>query len=1177
MMQLTIDGQSFDFQKGETILEVAKRNGIKIPTLCNDERLKPYSSCYVCVVEVEGMRGMQPSCSTMANDGMVIKSTNEKVYKARQTALNLLLSNHYADCVAPCKETCPAGVDVQGYISLIEKGLYREATALIKETNPLPAICGRVCVRPCEVACRRNLMDEGAPVGIDYMKRFAADQDLILDMPIVPKVADKSGKKVAVIGAGPGGLSAAYFLALQGHAVTIFESAPAPGGWLRYGIPEYRLPNNILDLEVKRITDMGVEIKYNTRLGDEVTYKNIKVSYDATILAIGAQKGTLVGCKGDDAKGVYAGITVLRQMEESGKKMDFAGKTVAVIGGGNTAMDCCRTAIRCGAAKVYVLYRRTEKEMPANPIEIHESKLEGVEYKFLTAPAEIKKDDKGAVNAISCLQMELGAPDASGRRRPVPIKDSEFEIPVDFIMAAIGQQSEVSFVDDINANLEGETLELNKWDFVDTDAKTLQTSVKNIFACGDGVTGPATLIAAVGQARVAANSCHQYLSGKEVAAAPYEFLSKKDNFKTQEVPAYKGHFEVQTREEMPVLPTDDRQNFKEVELGYANEETAQKEANRCLECGCQAVYTCDLKKYATEYDATQEQYHGDFKENQVDFSHPYVEIDNSKCILCSRCIRTCSDIVGANALGLVERGFDTFVAPAGGGSLVDTECESCGMCISVCPTGALTVNASFKPGPIKTETATSICNYCSVGCAIEIKHKDGFVYGVDGSKGLVNTDAAICGKPRFSIDYLNDKKRITQPLKKVDGAFVEISFDEAYQIMAEKATAESAFFAGARLTNEELFLIQKIAREGVKSNNVGSFQYLNGSTGYAQNSYDNVPFSEISMAKAIYTLGVDITKDHPVLGFMIHQTRLEKNTPVVAFTNKADFTSAHKCDKVVKVTSYYDFVKAVNHYMLAQGLEDATYIAANTTEIDTYKTTLLQEDYSALVSNSGVDQKVIETFAKDYRNNPYAILVVSEKELSGETCTELRNLAMLTGKLGSSANGIITLKEKNNSHGLIDMQVDTDLQMPLTNGDLKHLFIFGEDPMTGTTSKEIKKALEEADFLMVQDYFMTNTAKAADLILPASLPTEIGGSFTNAQRMVQQFDAVFASSPENTSIEQFKRLLHIFNIEVNNIQSELVLHLKNKLSPDCSFKNTRFSQAAIFCEKMDILEQKNRV
>ena len=235
---------------GETILELANRHGVEIPTLCNDDRLEPFTSCYVCVVEVEGMRGHQPSCSTKLTEGMKITTDNEGIRKSRKMALELMLSNHYADCIGPCKQTCPAGVDVQGYISLIDKAQYSEAVALIKETNPLPAICGRVCVRPCETECRRNLLDEGAPVGIDYLKRFAADYDLASPGKYVPAVKPSTGKKVAVIGAGPGGLSVGHFMQIEGHQVDIYEAAPKSGGWLRYGIPEYRLPNDILDQEV---------------------------------------------------------------------------------------------------------------------------------------------------------------------------------------------------------------------------------------------------------------------------------------------------------------------------------------------------------------------------------------------------------------------------------------------------------------------------------------------------------------------------------------------------------------------------------------------------------------------------------------------------------------------------------------------------------------------------------------------------------------------------------------------------------------------------------------------------------------------------------------------------------------------------------------------------------------
>jgi len=229
----------------------------------------------------------------------------------------------------------------------------------------------------------------------------------------------------------------------------IFEASPKAGGWLRYGIPEYRLPNDLLQKEVDNITEMGVNIFYNKKFGKDIFYQDLRKQYDALILTIGSQKGTLIGCEGEDAEGVFSGIDFLKEMEITGERFNFKGKKVAVIGGGNTAMDCCRTSKRCGADNVYVIYRRTEKEMPANPIEIHESKLEGVEYMFLTNPTKVVKNEQGAVKGITCLKMELGEPDASGRRRPVPIAGSEFNVEVDYILAAIGQKTEADFLDDM--------------------------------------------------------------------------------------------------------------------------------------------------------------------------------------------------------------------------------------------------------------------------------------------------------------------------------------------------------------------------------------------------------------------------------------------------------------------------------------------------------------------------------------------------------------------------------------------------------------------------------------------------------------------------------------------------------------------------------------------------------
>ena len=1164
-LNIILNGNIVKGMPGETILQLARRHGIRIPTLCHDDRLEPFSSCYLCVVEVEGMKGHQPSCSTKIAEGMKITTDNESIRKSRKMALELMLSNHYADCIGPCKQTCPAGVDVQGYISLIDKGLYHEAVALIKETNPLPAICGRVCVRPCEAQCRRNLLGEGTPVGIDYMKRFAADYDLSHPGKFVPETAPPTGKRVAVIGAGPGGLSAAYFLQVRGHQADIYEAAPQPGGWLRYGIPEYRLPNDILDQEVKNITDLGVRICYRQRLGDNLSYKKLQSEYDAVILTIGSQKGTNVGCEGDDALNVFSGIDFLKNMEVTGQRYDFTGKTIAVVGGGNTAMDCCRTSIRCNGEKVYVIYRRTEKEMPANPIEIHESKIEGVEYLFLTLPKKINKNGKGEVESITCIKMELGEPDASGRRRPVPVEGSDFELKVDFILAAIGQKTDVNFIDDINAHAGTGQLKITKWGDIEADKATLQTGIPSVFAAGDGVTGPATIIEAIAQAKIASHSAHQYLSGEAVTPLKKPFTSTKENFRKQEAEDYAGRVVPQQREEMPVLPATDRKNFREVELGYAGEETARHEAQRCLECGCTAFFDCDLQKYSTEYGPDQKTFAGSFREFPVDFRHPYIEIDNNKCILCARCVRICREVVGANALGLVNRGFDTFVAPAMKDSLAETRCESCGMCISACPTGAITENVIFKPGPVKTETADTICNYCSVGCAVTLHHRKGFVTGVSGAAGLVNPDASICRLAKFGYGIYNEPVRITRPLLKTKKGFREIGFDEAFNLIAEKIRSvkpdENGFFAGARLTNEEMYLIQKLARAAVGTGNLASFQYIGRGDAYRHATDHAAPLAALKDASRIYLLGAAVNRDYGVAGYLVSNARYVKKTPVVLITAEPDHPMEHKTDEVIRVKSYYYFVKSLNHFLLSAGLENGLFLRDRTEDFEDYKLQLLAEDYGRLLNEAGVSAETVKTFAEQYNNELNAILVWSEKEISGNASIELTNLAMITGKHGKSANGLIVLREKNNTQGLFDTgisrtrgvgsqaldedgfrarmkevwkvnevpgAVGTCLKDQLSGKKLKNVFVFGEDPAGCGKDDKVKGWLKEVPFLVVQDYFLTATAEMAHLILPASFPAETGGSFTNTQKVIQEFDAVMEPKTGLTNIGQLLALLGRF-------------------------------------------------
>jgi len=1164
-LNVILNGENVKGYKGETILQLSERLGVEIPTLCYDHRLEPYTSCYLCVVEVQGMLGLKPACSTMIDEGMRIDTHNSRVLKARKTALDLLLSNHYADCMGPCQQACPAGVDVQGYIALIEKGKYSDAVALIKETNPLPAICGRVCVRPCEVACRRNLLDEGAAVGIDYLKRFASDIDLNSHNKYIPDLKPKTGKKVAVIGAGPGGLSAAFFLQKEGHQVDIFEASPKPGGWLRYGIPEYRLPNDLLQKEVDNITELGVNIFYNQKLGKNLSFKDLQQKYDAHILAIGCQKGTSIGCEGDDAKNVISGIDFLKSMEMSGKKYDYSGKTVAVIGGGNTAMDCCRSSLRCGAEKVYVIYRRTEKEMPANPIEIHESKLEGVEYMFLTAPVKVNKNENGKLKSLTCIKMGLGEPDASGRRRPVPIEGSEMEVVMDIALAAIGQKTNADFLEDINKNVEGGEVKTNKWGDIEASPDTLQTGVKNIFACGDGVTGAATLIQAVAQARIAAHSCNQYLHDLPVEPLKKEFISKRENFKEQKKEDYLYKYARQIRHEMPTLPPDRRNNFFEVELGYENENVALKETERCLECGCSEFFSCDLKRYASEYNADQKHFEGGFNEFQVDFRHPYVEIDNNKCILCSRCVRICKDVVGANALGLVNRGFKTYVAPSMGDSLKESSCESCGMCISTCPTGAITENVAFKPGPVKLSSFTTICNYCSVGCEINIHHKNGFVMKVTGNNGSINKDTNICRFPKFGYTYLNDKSRITKPLLKENGHFKEISFEQATSLIVRKIKSvdvvKNAFFAGARLTNEEMYLVKKLAQKGVKTNNIGSFHYLGRGDGYINSSLNNVPFEDIDKAGKFYLLGSEINMDNAVVGFMLNKSK----SPIELITTKKNSKMAGKAGKVTEIKNYYFFIKAVNHYLLSSGKQNQLFINDNCDAFEDYKKKLLSEDFKTLVDKGSCCEECVVNFAEEFNKENNAVLIFSEKEVSGNAIHELRNLALITGKLGKTAMGLISLKEKNNSQGLIDMDINNNdmLFEDLEKGSFSNFFIFGEDPIGCAIEKQKAKSwFKKADFVMVQDYFMTETAQAADLIMPASLPYEIGGTFSNTQKHIQKLESSASgkNAPAMNSYQQLCRIIAGFTDQKiqdsDEIFQEFISQLPEPIAKNHSFTAT---------------------
>jgi NADPH-dependent glutamate synthase beta subunit-like oxidoreductase/NAD-dependent dihydropyrimidine dehydrogenase PreA subunit len=405
-----------------------------------------------------------------------------------------------------CQITCPVHLDIRGYVGLIAEGRYDEALALVRERNPLPGICGRVCNHPCEDACNRGQQDE--PVAIDALKRFIADYELKLKgegrlkPPRIPEIVHK--EKVAIVGAGPAGLTVAHDLAWMGYASTIYEAAPVPGGMLWLCIPEYRLPRDIIEVEVDWIRQLGVEIKLNTPLNRDLTFDDLLAQgYSAVFLGVGAHKGRTLGVPGEeDFEGFLDCIVFLRRVNLGDTTKP--GNNVVVIGGGNSAIDSARTALRLGCDEVTILYRRSRREMPANPWEVEAAMEEGVKIHFLAAPTQILGKD-GRVTGMVCVRSELGRPDASGRRRPVPISGSEFEVEADLIIPAISQNPDISFLH------EGHGLEISRWDSFVVDGETGQTNRPEVFAGGDDVTGPATVIEAIAAGHRAAEGIRRYL------------------------------------------------------------------------------------------------------------------------------------------------------------------------------------------------------------------------------------------------------------------------------------------------------------------------------------------------------------------------------------------------------------------------------------------------------------------------------------------------------------------------------------------------------------------------------------------------------------------------------------------------------------------------------------------
>ncbi len=680
--EITVDGKVITAVVGESILRAAQRAGFNVPTLCDDEKLAPAAACRMCLVDVEGYDRPMPSCHLPAEAGMKVTATSDGLFDMRKQNLEYILSDHNAYCMPPCQVGCPTHIDIPGYLELMAKGQHVEAARLVKEVLPFPYALGLVCPAPCQEVCRRGLVEE--EIAIRQCHGYGGELSLEMDVaptPFPQEVA--TGKRVAVIGAGPAGLTCAYYTALKGHAVTVFDMMEKQGGMLRYGIPEYRLPKVKLDKELNSVWQLrDTEFKGGKKLGRDFTIDDLFAQgYDAIFVGIGAWTSNAMRVPGEDLPGKIEAISYLR-MNASGDPVPVGqGNKVVVIGGGFTTFDCARTSRRLGA-DVTVVYRRGRKEMGAHYTEVDDAEHEGIKLEFFAAPVRIVEKN-GRVGGVEFQRMALGEADASGRQRPVPVEGSEFVIECDTVIPAIGQSPVLDWVETTPGvrKTRRETI---------VASGALMTDRPGVFAGGDCQMGTVTVIQSVAQGKLAAKAMDRYLAGDDMSIVADELRAEEEVPELIDIVPYKPE-EPQVR--MPFLPFADRvKSFELIEKGY-DKAAAEKEASRCLQCVCPDVGRCDLQRLSLEHGLTENKFHRgepvEYHDYEYDFSHDFILRDLNKCINCTQCVRICRDVIGANCYGLMGGGYDSIVTTPWNVSLSYTDCVSCGACAETCPTGAL--------------------------------------------------------------------------------------------------------------------------------------------------------------------------------------------------------------------------------------------------------------------------------------------------------------------------------------------------------------------------------------------------------------------------------------------------------------------------------------------------------
>jgi formate dehydrogenase alpha subunit len=1138
---LNIDGKNVKAREGQTILEAARSSEVYIPSLCYYPGLKPLpqvipdEACQLCVVEANG--NIVLACITPVSERMVVKTKTPKVQELRQTKLLAILARQPRDtcfekkecelqraidyvglteipvhvsrslpilednpffvressfCILcnrclrvcddirglgviepafPCYKACPAGIDIPRYIRLIARGRPSASLAVIREKVPFPAVLGRVCAAPCQKECRRGL-DVDETLKIRILKRFAADNGDD-SWKKQAKFLPSTDKSIAVVGAGPAGLTCAYYLAKLGHRVTIFEALPEPGGMMRVGIPEYRLPRNILSDEIREIEKAGVEIKLNSRV--ESLDSLFKQGYQAIFLGIGAHKEMKLGVEGEDLLGVVGCVEFLRRFNLGDKVQ--VGNRVGVIGGGNVAIDSARAALRLGARRVTIFYRRTKNEMPAQSEEVEQALEEGVEVMFLVAPSRIFKENGNL--KLELIRMELGEPDASGRRRPVPVKGSEFTAELDTLIAAIGEQP------DVPADLR---VEVGRGNVVKVN-EDLNTSREGVFAGGDCQSGPALVINAIAAGRKAAQSIDRYLGGKgditEHLVPAEEAMEWLEEVPAGERLAAISYLAPQTRIE----------GLSEVEQPM-DWDTAVAEARRCLQCHAIAPLAGRTLR----------------------------EVG---CKFCGACVDSCP----TNALtDLATRGISK------PDRVVTTICPYCGV--------GCQLNILVKDEKI----------------IASIPDPDGLAnYGQACVKGRFGIAEFVHHPERLTIPLI----RKSGELKEASwGEALELVAEG----LKRYSPQEVAVIASAKCTNEENYVMQKFARAVLSTNNVDHCARLchaptvaglvqSFGSGAMTNS-----IKEIGDAACILAIGTNTTEDHPVIA--LEMKRAVNNGAKLIVANPREIDLCRFASLWLQHNPGTDvaLLMGMMRVIVDEGLLDSAFIKNRCENLDAFKESLKDFglDFVETVTKVPRD-KIVEAARMFATNSPATILYsmgITQHSHGTDNVLATANLAMLTGNMGKPSTGVNPLRGQNNVQGACDMGALPNVysgyqavsnpairekfetawgcslppslkdkfgitwacSLPLAPGltlvemldaayrkEIKAIYLIGENPaLSDPDAQHVWEALSRLDFFVVQDIFLSETAKLAHVVLPAASFAEKDGTFTNTERRVQR-------------------------------------------------------------------------